>query len=306
MSVAHILLRRALRTIPVLLGISALVFFSLRLIPGDPALIYAGDQATGELVAKIRSDLGLDRPLVTQYAIFLRRAIGGDLGASIRTGQPVVTELARRYPSTLVLAVAAILFSVAVGLPLGILAAIRQGRWVDKTSVAVALLGVSAPTFLVGMILQLALAVRLGWLPVAGSATWQHLLLPAVSLGMFSVANVTRLLRAGLLEVFGEDFVRTARAKGVPETLVVLRHALKPALIPTVTIIGLQFGAMLGASVFAEAVFAWPGVGRYLVQAIGYRDYPVVQGAVLLLAVTYVAVNAAVDVLYGWFDPRVR
>lgn len=306
MSVAHVLLRRALRTIPVLLGISALVFFSLRLIPGDPALIYAGDQATGELVEKIRTDLGLNRPIAVQYAIFLQRAVGGDLGTSIRTGQPVTAELARRYPSTLVLAVAAILFSVAVGLPLGILAAIRQGRWVDKTSVAVALLGVSAPTFLVGMILQLALAVRLGWLPVAGSATWQHLLLPAVSLGMFSVANVTRLLRAGLLEVFGEDFVRTARAKGVPETLVVLRHALKPALIPTVTIIGLQFGAMLGASVFAEAVFAWPGVGRYLVQAIGYRDYPVVQGAVLLLAVTYVAVNAAVDVLYGWFDPRVR
>ena len=302
----QVLLRRVLRTIPVLLGISALVFFSLRLIPGDPALIYAGDQAPGELVAKIRSDLGLDRPLATQYAIFLRRALGGDLGASIRTGQPVVSELARRYPSTLVLAAAAILFSVAVGLPLGILAAVYQGRWVDRTSVVVALLGVSAPTFLVGMILQLALAVRLGWLPVAGSATWRHLLLPAVSLGMFSVANVTRLLRAGLLEVFGEDFVRTARAKGVPETLVVLRHALKPAFIPTVTIIGLQFGAMLGASVFAEAVFAWPGVGRYLVQAIGYRDYPVVQGAVLLLAVTYVAVNAAVDILYGWLDPRVR
>ena len=303
---ARVLLRRALRTIPVLLGISALVFFSLRLIPGDPALIYAGDQAPGELVEKIRTDLGLDKPIAVQYAIFLQRTVGGDLGTSIRTGQPVVAELARRYPSTLVLAVAAILFSVAVGLPLGILAAVYQGRWVDRTSVIVALLGVSAPTFLVGMILQLALAVRLGWLPVAGSATWQHLLLPAVSLGMFSVANVTRLLRAGLLEVFGEDFVRTARAKGVPEALVVLRHALKPAFIPTVTIIGLQFGAMLGASVFAEAVFAWPGVGRYLVQAIGYRDYPVVQGAVLLLAVTYVAVNATVDVLYGWLDPRVR
>jgi len=302
----HMLLRRVLRTIPVLLGISALVFFSLRLIPGDPALIYAGDQAPGELVEKIRSDLGLNKPLVTQYAIFLQRAVGGDLGTSIRTGQPVAAELARRYPLTLVLAAAAILFSIAVGLPLGILAAVRKGQWVDKAGVVVALLGVSAPTFLVGMILQLALAVRLGWLPVAGSATWQHLLLPAVSLGVFSVANVTRLLRASLLEVFGEDFVRTARAKGVPETFVVLRHALKPAFIPTVTIIGLQFGAMLGASVFAEAVFAWPGVGRYLVQAIAFRDYPVVQGAVLLLAVTYVAVNAAVDAFYGWLDPRMR
>lgn len=302
----HMLLRRALRTIPVLLGISALVFFSLRLVPGDPALIYAGDQAPGELVEKIRADLGLDRPLPAQYAIFLQRAARGDLGTSIRTGQPVAAELARRYPLTLVLAGAAILFSIAVGMPLGILAAVRRGRWVDKTSVVVALLGVSAPTFLVGMLLQLSLAVRLGWLPVAGAATWQHLLLPAVSLGVFSVANIARLLRAGLLEVFGEDFVRTARAKGVPETLVVLKHALKPAFIPTLTIIGLQFGAMLGASVFAEAVFSWPGVGRYLVQAIGYRDYPVVQGAVLLLAVTYVAVNAGVDLVYGWLDPRVR
>jgi len=290
----------------VLLGISALVFVSMRLIPGDPALIYAGDQATGDLVAKIRIDLGLDRPLVTQYVIFLRRAIEGDLGVSIRTGQPVTAELMRRYPLTLLLAAAAILFSVVVGLPLGILAAVHRGRWVDKTSVAITLLGVSAPTFLVGIVLQLALAVKLGWLPVTGSTSWLHLLLPAVSLGVFPVANITRLLRASLLEVFGEDFVRTARAKGLPERLVVIRHALKPALIPTVTIIGLQFGAMLGASVFAEAVFAWPGVGRYLVQAIGYRDYPVVQGAVLMLALTYVAVNAAVDVTYGRLDPRVR
>jgi peptide/nickel transport system permease protein/oligopeptide transport system permease protein len=304
--VTHILLRRVVRTIPVLLGISALVFFSLRLIPGDPALIYAGDQATGELVAKVRTDLGLDRPLLVQYALFLRRTAHGDLGTSIRTGQPVTAELARRYPSTLVLAAAAILFAVAVGLPLGILAAVHRARWVDTASVAVALLGVSAPTFLVGMLLQLAVAVRLGWLPVAGSATWRHLLLPAVSLGLFPVANVTRLLRAGLLEVLGEDFVRTARAKGASEPLVILRHALRPAFIPTMTIIGLQFGAMLGASVFAEAVFAWPGVGRHLVQAIAYRDYPVVQGAVLLLAVTYVALNALVDILYGWLDPRVR
>lgn len=302
----EVLLRRVLRTIPVLLGISALVFVSMRLIPGDPALIYAGDQATGELVAKIRVDLGLDQPLVTQYVIFLRRAIEGDLGVSIRTGQPVAAELMRRYPLTLLLATAAILFSVAVGLPLGILAAVHRGRWLDKTSVVIALLGVSAPTFLVGIVLQLALAVKLGWLPVTGSTSWLHLLLPAVSLGVFPVANITRLLRASLLEVFGEDFVRTARAKGLPETLVVVRHALKPALIPAVTIIGLQFGAMLGASVFAEAVFAWPGVGRYLVAAIGYRDYPVVQGAVLLLALTYVVINAAVDVTYGRLDPRVR
>ncbi|HET8678719.1 MAG TPA: ABC transporter permease [bacterium] len=302
----QVVLRRVLRTIPVLLAISALIFISIRLIPGDPALLLAGDRATGEAIEQIRRDLGLNRPVIAQYAIFLKRALAGDLGISIRTGQPVTAELMHRYPLTLLLAAAAMLFSVAVGLPLGILAAVHRGGWIDKTSVIVALLGVSAPTFLVGIVLQLYLAVSLGWLPVTGSATWQHLLLPAVSLGVFPIANITRLLRASLVETLGEDYVRTARAKGLPEILVIFNHALKPALIPAVTIIGLQFGSMLGASVFAEAVFAWPGLGRYLVQAIGYRDYPVVQGAVLVFALTYVAANAAVDMLYGWLDPRIR
>jgi len=211
-----------------------------------------------------------------------------------------------RYRMTLVLAGAAIAFSVAAGVPLGILAAVRRGRAPDKISVAVALLGVSLPTFLLGILLQLALAVRLGWFPVAGAQSWHHLVLPAVSLGAFPVAHITRLLRTSLLDALGEDYTRTARAKGLPESLVVLRHALRPALIPAVTIVGLQFGAMLGASVFAEAVFTWPGVGRYLVQAIAFRDYPVVQGAVLLLAATYVVANLAVDLAYAWLDPRIR
>ncbi len=300
------LLRRAVRTLTVLLGVSVLAFLSMRTIPGDPALVFAGDQASGEQIARVRRNLGLDKPLIAQYLVFLGGAIRGDLGDSIRTGRPVTTELMRRYPLTLVLAAAAIAFSIVVGLPLGVLAALHRGGWVDKTSMVVALLGVSAPTFLVGVVLQLALAVRLGWLPVTGSTTWRHLLLPALSLGLFPVANIARLLRASLLDVLGEDYIRTARAKGLPGAMVLFRHALKPALIPTVTIVGLQFGAMLGASVFAEAVFAWPGVGRYLVEAIGYRDYPVVQGAVLLLAITYVAANATVDVMYGWLDPRAQ
>jgi peptide/nickel transport system permease protein len=301
-----VVLRRLIRTVPVLLGVSVLIFVSIRLIPGDPALIFAGDHATPELLAQTRREMGLDRPVWEQYAIFVRRAAAGDLGASVRTGAPVVEELLRRYPMTLLLAGAAMLFSVTVGVPLGILAAVRRGRGADKLSVVVALLGVSLPTFLLGILLQLALAVRLGWFPVTGAQSWRHLVLPAVSLGAFPVAHITRLLRAGLLESLGEDYARTARAKGLPERLVVLRHALKPALIPAVTIVGLQFGSMLGASVFAEAVFAWPGVGRYLVQAIAFRDYPVVQGAVLLLALTYVAVNMAVDLTYAWLDPRVR
>jgi len=301
-----VILRRAIRTVPVLLGASVLVFLSIRLIPGDPALIFAGDHATPELIAQTRRELGLDRPLWAQYAVFVRRALGGDLGTSTRTGRPVVDELMPRYRMTLVLAGAAIAFSVAAGVPLGILAAVRRGRAPDKISVAVALLGVSLPTFLLGILLQLALAVRLGWFPVAGAQSWHHLVLPAVSLGAFPVAHITRLLRTSLLDALGEDYTRTARAKGLPESLVVLRHALRPALIPAVTIVGLQFGAMLGASVFAEAVFTWPGVGRYLVQAIAFRDYPVVQGAVLLLAATYVVANLAVDLAYAWLDPRIR
>ncbi|MDQ7859285.1 MAG: ABC transporter permease [Armatimonadota bacterium] len=301
-----VILRRAIRTVPVLLGASVLVFASIRLIPGDPALIFAGDHATPELVAQTRRELGLDRPLWAQYAIFLRRAVMGDLGTSTRTGRPVAGELMHRYRMTLLLAGAAIAFSVTVGVPLGIVAAVRRGRGPDKASVAVALLGVSLPTFLLGVLLQLVLAVRLGWFPVAGAQSWQHLVLPAISLGAFPVAHITRLLRTSLLETLGEDYTRTARAKGLPESAVVLRHALKPALIPAVTIVGLQFGAMLGASVFAEAVFTWPGIGRYLVQAIAFRDYPVVQGAVLLLAATYVTANLAVDLVYAWLDPRTR
>jgi peptide/nickel transport system permease protein len=301
-----VILRRTIRTIPVLLSVSVLVFLSIRFIPGDPALIFAGDHATPELIAQTRLQLGLDRPLWVQYAIFVRRALGGDLGTSTRTGRPVVDELMPRYRMTMVLAGAAIAFGVAVGVPLGILAAVRRGSGPDKFSVTVALLGVSMPTFLLGILLQLVLAVRLGWFPVAGAQSWYHLVLPAVSLGAFPVAHITRLLRTSLLDELSQDYTRTARAKGLPESLVVLRHALRPALIPAVTMVGLQFGAMLGASVFAEAVFTWPGVGRYLVQAIAFRDYPVIQGAVLLLAVTYVGANFAVDLTYAWLDPRIR
>ncbi|MDR7554191.1 MAG: ABC transporter permease [Armatimonadota bacterium] len=303
---AWIVAGRLARTVVVLLGTSVAVFVAMRLIPGDPAVIFAGEQATREQIEAARHAFGLDRPLWVQYGLFLRRALSGDLGTSTRTGRPVSEELMHRYPLTLVLGGAAIAFSVAVGVPLGIFAAIRSGRWPDRLSVAVALLGASAPTFLVGILLQLAVAVELGWLPVTGAYTWRHLILPAASLGVFPVAMITRLVRTGLLEVLAEDYVRTARAKGLPEQQVIVRHALRPALNTTLTVVGLQFGAMLGASVFAEAVFSWPGLGRYLIQAIGHRDYPVVQGAVLLFAATYVAVNFTVDIAYRWLDPRIR
>jgi len=299
------LLIRTARAAVVLLGLSIVVFMSVRLIPGDPALVFAGDYATPAVVAQVRERFGLDRPWVVQYAVFVRRALAGDLGASVRTGQPVLTEIAPRYARTVVLAAAATLISVLVGLPLGVLAAVRRGGWVDRASIALALLGVSAPTFVVAVLLQYVLAVRLGWLPVTGGGSLRHLVLPAVSLGVFPIAAIARLVRAGLLEVLGEDYIRTARAKGLPEAVVLVRHALRPALIPTATVVAVQFGTMLGAAVFAEAVFAWPGLGRYLVQAVSARDYPVVQAAVLAVGATYILANLAVDLLYRWLDPRI-
>lgn len=299
------LLIRTARAAAVLLGLSIVVFMSVRLIPGDPALVFAGDYASPAVVAQVRERFGLDRPWVVQYVVFVRRALAGDLGASVRTGQPVMAEIAPRYVRTIVLAAAATLISLLVGLPLGVLAAVRRGGWVDRASIALALLGVSAPTFVVAVLLQYVLAVRLGWLPVTGGGSLRHLVLPAVSLGVFPIAAIARLVRAGLLEVLGEDYIRTARAKGLPEAVVLVRHALRPALIPTATVVAVQFGTMLGAAVFAEAVFAWPGLGRYLVQAVSARDYPVVQAAVLALGATYILANLAVDLLYRWLDPRI-
>ncbi|MDQ7828963.1 MAG: ABC transporter permease [Armatimonadota bacterium] len=299
------LLIRSARAAAVLLGLSIVVFMSVRLIPGDPALVFAGDYASPAVVAQVRERFGLDRPWVVQYVVFVRRALAGDLGASVRTGQPVIAEIAPRYARTIVLAAAATLISLLVGLPLGVLAAVRRGGWVDRASIALALLGVSAPTFVVAVLLQYVLAVRLGWLPVTGGGSLRHLVLPAVSLGVFPIAAIARLVRAGLLEVLGEDYIRTARAKGLPEAVVLVRHALRPALIPTATVVAVQFGTMLGAAVFAEAVFAWPGLGRYLVQAVSARDYPVVQAAVLALGATYILANLAVDLLYRWLDPRI-
>jgi peptide/nickel transport system permease protein/oligopeptide transport system permease protein len=299
------LLIRTVRAAAVLLGLSIVVFVSVRLVPGDPALVLAGDYASPAVVAQVRERFGLDRPWAVQYVVFVRRALAGDLGASVRTGQPVMVEIAPRYVRTIVLAAAATLISLLVGLPLGVLAAVRRGGWVDRASIALALLGVSAPTFVVAVLLQYVLAVRLGWLPVTGGGSLRHLVLPAVSLGVFPIAAIARLVRAGLLEVLGEDYIRTARAKGLPEAVVLVRHALRPALIPAATVVAVQFGTMLGAAVFAEAVFAWPGLGRYLVQAVSARDYPVVQAAVLALGATYILANLAVDLLYRWLDPRI-
>jgi peptide/nickel transport system permease protein len=297
---------RLLAAVPVLLGITLVVFVAMRLIPGDPAVIFAGERATGEDVERLRGQLGLDRPLPVQYGVFLARLAQGDLGRSIRSGRPVALEIRSRAGYTLALAAAAITVTVAAGVPLGIVAAVRRRTWVDRAGLVASLLGIVAPAFVVGVLLQLLFAVQLGLLPTAGADSAWHLVLPAVALGAFPVANVARLTRAGMLEVLEQDYVRTARAKGLAESAVVWVHALRNAIIPTVTIVGLQLGYMLGGAVLVEVVFAWPGLGRFLVQSIASRDYPAVQGAVLAVTAAYVVINLAVDLLYGVLDPRIR
>jgi ABC-type dipeptide/oligopeptide/nickel transport system permease component len=297
---------RLLATVPLLLGITLAIFLAMRLIPGDPAIVFAGDRATREDVERLRGQLGLDQPLPVQYGRFLAQLARGDLGRSIRSGRPVAAEIAGRFRYTLALGLAAIAVTVVAGVPLGILGAVRRRTWVDRGSLLLSLLGISAPAFVLGVLLQLLFAVRLGLLPTAGADTGWHLVLPALALGAFPIANVARLTRASLLEVLGQDYVRTARAKGLGEGAVVWRHALRNALIPTVTIVGLQLGYMLGGAVLVEVVFAWPGLGRYLVQSIGSRDYPAVQGVVLIVTAGYVLINALVDLAYAALDPRLR
>jgi ABC-type dipeptide/oligopeptide/nickel transport system permease component len=300
------LLKRLFLAIPVLFGVSIVVFGIVRFIPGDPAQIMAGQAATREVVEQIRNTLGLDRPVPLQYALFLRGAVRGDLGKSIYNGAPVREELGQRFPRTIRLAFAGILVSCLIGVPVGILSAVRHSTWIDSTAMVFALVGVSMPLFWLGLNLILVFAVRLHWLPAIGYETPQHLILPAITLGLGSAALVARMTRSAMLEVLRQDYVRTARAKGAAPRRVVNYHALRNALIPVVTVIGLQLGNLLSGAVLTESVFAWPGVGRLLVEAVLTRDYPIIQGSILLVATSFVALNLAVDLLYAFLDPRIR
>jgi len=299
-------LKRVLLALPVLVGVSVVVFVAIRLIPGDPAQLMAGQAATQEVVQQIRQSLGLDQPVPVQYLYFLRNVVRGDLGRSLFNGAPVVEELAQRFPRTVRLALASIAVASLIGIPAGILAATRRSTWVDTTVMLVALAGVSVPVFWLGLNLILLFSVRLQWFPSFGYETWRHLVLPSLTLGAASAAIVARMTRSAMLEVLGQDYVRTARAKGLAERVVVNRHALRNALIPVVTVLGLQLGTLLSGAVLTETVFAWPGIGRLLVEAVLARDYPIIQGATLLIAATFVVLNVAVDVLYGLLDPRIR
>lgn len=305
-AVVGFLVRRALLTIPVLLGVATLVFSLIHLVPGDPAQAMLGDGASPQDIAELRTNLGLDRPLTAQYATFLRHAITGDLGKSFRTGQPVTQMIAERVPATAELALAAMTVAILLALPLGIVAAVRKNTFVDHAAMTFSLAGISIPNFWLGPLLAIVFSVELGWLPVSGRGTVAHLVLPAVSLGLALSAILARMTRASLLEELGELYVRAARARGVSPSAAVLGHALRNSLIPLVTIVALQFGAVLTGAVITETIFAWPGIGRLLIQSIGFRDYPMVQGCILLIAVTYVSVNLVTDVLYGVLDPRIR
>ena len=298
--------RRLVLTVPVLLGVATLVFSLIHFIPGDPALAMLGETASPADVAELRARLGLDRPLLEQYGGFLGGALRGDLGTSMRTSEPVTTTILERMPATFELAMAAMLVAVALAIPLGIAAAVWRGTAVDYGATTVSLLGISIPNFWLGPLLALFFAVQLGWLPVSGRGTLGHLVLPAISLGAALAAILARMTRATLLEELREQYVLAARARGVSRARAVLRHAFRNSLIPIVTLLGLQFGAVLTGAVITETIFAWPGIGRLLIQSIGFRDYPLVQGCILLIAVTYVGVNLLTDLVYGVIDPRIR
>jgi ABC-type dipeptide/oligopeptide/nickel transport system permease component len=282
------------------------VFVMLRLMPGDPATVLAGQDASPEIVADIRSRLGLDRPIAVQYALYLANVLRGDLGQSIRSKQPVVEEVVARMPATLLLAATSIGIAFVAGLSLGVVAATNAGRLADLTLLVLALLGVSAPSFWIGLLLVLLFAVKLGVLPVAGTGGVEYLVLPALTLVPNSLAVFTRLSRSTVLDVLGEDFVRTAMAKGLAPARVLWKHAMRNAVIPPVTVAGLELGRLLGGVIAVEIIFAWPGAGKGLVDAIAGRDFPMIQGFVLAFAALFALMNLGVDLLTGVIDPRVR
>lgn len=299
------LARRLLGLIPMLLGVSIAIFLVLHAIPGDPAQLAAGPDAAEEDIAQIRANYGLDRPLHEQYFIYLRNLAQGDLGTSFRTQRPVAEDIARTLPATVELAAAAMLIALLLGIPAGILSALRPGSLVDTTCTAVSVLGISMPGFFLGLLMMLLFAAELGWLPPTGRGGIEHLVMPAITLGLPYVASFARITRSNMLDVLGEDYVRTARAKGLPRRAVVYKHALVNAAIPLVTLLGIYFGRLLGGAVIVETIFAWPGMGRYMIEAIAQRDIHVIQGTILVFALAIVLVNLLVDILYGLIDPRI-
>jgi peptide/nickel transport system permease protein len=326
--------RRVVLLVPTLLGVSLLAFLLVHFVPGDPAAVMLGERATPEAIEELRHELGLDRPLPVQYGVFLGRLLQGDLGRSIKTRERIVIEIGDRFPATFELATAAMLLAVLIGVPAGVLAARRRGSWWDAVVMSGSLLGVSMPIFWLGLLLLLGFSVNLDWFPLSGRqspalavparsgfllldtllagrgdaflSALQHLALPALALGTIPLAVISRMTRSSVLEVLNADYIRTAWAKGLAERVVLAKHVLKNAFIPTLTVIGLQFGYLLGGAIITETIFAWPGIGRWLLLSVQARDIRAVQGGVLLFAFVFVLVNLLVDLLYAVFDPRIR
>jgi peptide/nickel transport system permease protein len=299
-------LRRLAIVIPTVIGAVTLVFFFLHMIPGDPVEVMLGETAQQADKEKLREELGLNLPLHVQYGRFMAGLIRGDLGSSYFYRRPVAQVIAERVPATVELGLAAFLVAGLIAIPLGIIAALREGTAVDNASVLFSLLGVSIPNFWLGPLLIILFSITLGWFPVSGRAGIASLVLPAVTLGTAFAAILSRMTRASLLERLGEDYLTVARAKGLPEWKVILKHALRNALIPIITVMGLQIGALLSGAIITENVFSWPGIGTLLINAIEARDYPLVQGCILFISLSYVLVNLMTDLLYGWADPRIR
>jgi peptide/nickel transport system permease protein len=327
-------IKRVMTVIPVLLGVSILVFGFIRLIPGDPAVTMLGERATPENIARVREQLGLNKPIYEQYLIYAANALHGNLGYSILRQEPVTQQIIYRFPATIELTLGAIFVAIIVGIPAGIISAIRRGSWFDTFSMLLALTGVSMPIFWLGLMLIFLFAVVLHVLPTGARLdtsteftgitnlylldsilkgdpkiffeALRHLSLPAIALGTIPMAIIARMTRSAMLEVLGQDYIRTAHAKGLRERVVVIRHALRNALLPVITVVGLQVGFLLSGAILTETVFSWPGIGRWLVDAIYTRDYPIVQGITLFIAIIFVVVNLTVDVLYAWVDPRIK
>lgn len=318
---------RILQIIPVIFGITVLVFFIMRLIPGDPAMVMLGQDATPEDIARLRAILGLDKNVFVQLLTYLKNMLMMDFGDSIFLKQPVFEVIKGSFPATIELAVTALLISLIIAVPLGVISAVRQNSWIDYVSMAFAQLGISMPVFWTGVLMILLFSVKLGWLPSFGRgepiveglkvlvttgsgdvllASFKKLILPATSLGIMGSAMISRMIRSTMLEVLDSDYVRTARAKGTVERAVIMRHAFRNALLPVITIVGLQFGTLLGGSIITESVYAWPGIGRVIISAISQRDFPLVQGGVIFLATTFAVINLLVDVLYVVLNPKIR
>lgn len=297
---------RLLGLVPTMFLVTVCVFFFVHLLPGDPAQLAAGPEADEETVRMVRERLGLDRPLPEQFVLFVKKTVTGDFGISIRSQRPVIDEVADRFGPTLLLTVAAMVWAVAFGLLIGVVSAVKRGRWPDRLGMAFAVSGISMPPFALGILLMEVFSVWFGWFPTVGAESWRHYVLPSITLGAGVAAVMARFTRSALIEVLSEDYVRTARAKGLPARQVLSRHALRNALIPVVTMMGLQFGFLLGGSIVVEKVFNWPGMGRLLVDAVEMRDYPVMQSCVLLFSMEFLLINLAVDLLYGWLNPSIR